>query len=229
MFKTLALLLLLLSPGTLAADEGSIPEDPYAVRTIYEKDAYEEDKKNRAERFKEISKEHGSAFQKIPFGASKSDAFNELRDTFGPTKINEYKNLVWLEDFSLGEISVRVYFNFNHKGKLYKLSFDTGYQSANKIDSVVRSEADFLTNVFRNKYGNPVKCQKPAFYDIKDGYITFLCEWQNPNLNVYTGLGVNDSQYYASGVVASKPLMGAYETYKKEEKKKKAAEGAVKF
>jgi len=170
-----------------------------------------------------------NAFQTIPFGASYDDVINELRETLGQEKISEYNGLVLIDEFSLGEISVGVIFHFDHKNRLYSLSFDTQRLTANKLDSIVQNEADYLTKVFRNKYGRPSHCYKPAFYNINDGYVSYMCRWQNKNLEIYTGLTVNDALYFARGIVTSRQLENAFDSYKKETERKKVEEGAKSF
>lgn len=203
-------------------------EDPKVVE-----EREEQQKKEREERFNALREINGSGFQDISFGAGYDDVLAELSQRiqkgYMQGQVNSFDTFIVIENFSLGADTVKIFFHFNHKKEFYSFSFHTKKLTANKFDSQVVNDANNLTQVFKNKYGNPAECVKPNFMFIREGYISYVCKWPNKDLKIFTGITVYESLYYANGVVTSKQLEDAFESYQKQQEQKKAAEDAKKF
>jgi hypothetical protein len=80
-------------------------------------------------------------------------------------------------------------------------SFNTCRESADKFDTLVYKNAEFFTDIFKNKYGQPARCLKPSFLSVVSGKIALLCEWETPDLVIYTGFTTRDLNYFAEAHV----------------------------
>lgn len=138
-------------------------------------------------------------------------------------------DFIVVRNFPLGDDMVTIFFHFDHKKEFYSFSFHTEQLSANKFESQILSNAGNLTQIFKNKYGKPSECVKPNFLFIREGYISFACKWNYKDLKIFTGISVYEALYYAIGQVTSKKMEKAFESHKKQQEQKKAAEDAKKF
>ena len=132
--------------------------------------------------------------------------------------------------YNLGEIKVDVYFWFDHNGKFYSFNFSTKEVTANYIETKVHEDGGHLNNVFKAKFGEPSKCYSPpSVLGIEQGRVTYLCKWEHRDLEIFTGITVNDMNYYATGSVISKNMEKQYIEYKKRKKSKGAVKGDESF
>ena len=192
-----------------------------------------EEREKREERFNASREINGNGFQDIPFGAAYDDVLAELiqrgdkGDIQGQSQ--SISDFIVINNFPLGDNTVTIFFQFDHKKDFYSFSFHTKKLTANKFDTQVLSDANNLTQVFKNKYGKPAECFEPNFLFIKEGYISFACKWHHNDFKIFTGISVYESRYYAIGEVTSKKMEAGFESYKKQQEQKKAAEDAKKF
>ena len=132
--------------------------------------------------------------------------------------------------YNLGEIKVDVYFWFDHNDKFYSFDFSTKEASANYLESKVHVDGEYLSNVFKVRFGEPSKCYSPPnILIIKHGSATYLCKWKHRDLEIFTGITENNSKYYATGNVISKNMEKQYIEFKEQEKSKGAVKGAESF
>jgi hypothetical protein len=132
--------------------------------------------------------------------------------------------------YNLGDLKVDVLFRFDHNDKFYFFRFRTEAVSANHLETKVYEEGDYLTNVFKAKYGKPSKCYKhPKILGIKQGKVAPLCLWEHSDLKIYTGITKSDKEYFAVGNVISKSMEEKYVKSKKQKESKGAAKGAKSF
>lgn len=168
-------------------------------------------------------------FQQIYFGASFETVKSAIKAKYSDLDILDSNQYMWVKNFSIGDEKVEVTFFFDNNRKFYAFEIQPGKYSADKLETRVREDGNFLTNLFKNKYGRPTQCFNPGFFSIKNGYTAYLCKWSNKDLNIYTGLGTYESEYYAEGRVASKIMETAYEKVKQAQKKTSEIKGVKDF
>lgn len=199
---------------------------------------HEQEIKARQEKFMSMEKTEGKGFLNIPFGASRDEVYEELRlikPALGSAPNENERDsdhIIILSDFKLGELSVEVLFYFDHEMKFYSFEFHTPEWNASGFESHVLEDAEHLKAIFKNKYGPPAKCTKPALgiLNIRDGYTRYYCEWKKvAGQSKFIGLTTRDFKYYAVGSVESISRLKIYEAYLKQQKEKEALEGAKGF
>ena len=132
--------------------------------------------------------------------------------------------------YNLGEIKVDVYFWFDHNDKFYSFNFTTKEATANYIETKVHEPGEYLTNVFKVKFGKPSKCYSPPnILGVEQGSVTYLCKWEHRDLEIFTGITANNMNYYATGNVISKNMEKKYIEYKKQKKSKGAVKGSESY
>ncbi len=163
-------------------------------------------------------------FMNIPFGMHYEDVAKMMKVN-GLTGYDHGK----INNFDLGGKGILVTFDFDNKQRFYTFSFQTSRYSANYFDTTIQTDVAYLDDVFRNKYGKPTKCSNVKFLFVRQGYITYKCQWTKPNAEIYTGITSYDSEYFTVAVVTDKKLQKEYEQYLKSLDAKGAAAGAKKF
>lgn len=92
--------------------------------------------------------------------------------------------------------------------------------SASELKISVYSDADHLTEIFKDKYGKPTECfPKLTILDIRDYDVTYLCKWKQEDSEAYTAFSTSDFKYYANDGTYSYKMMEANEIYRQEQKK----------
>lgn len=193
---------------------------------------HEQERKARQEKFMSMEKAEGKGFLSIPFGASKDEVYEELRLIATNLNLWNSDDFISLSEFKLGELSVEVLFYFDHEMKFYSFEFHTPEWDASGFEPHVLEDAEHLKAIFKNKYGPPAKCTKPALgiLNIRDGYTRYYCEWKKvAGQSKFIGLTTRDFKYYAVGSVESISRLKIYEAYLKQQKEKEALEGAKGF
>lgn len=174
-------------------------------------------------------------FQNIVFGSSFEEANKIVQEEFPHASFNAYERNVgkdltstW---FKIGDEVFLATLFFDHNDKFYSYEISSSSEPATLFDSVVYDQGNFLTEIFKNKYGKPRKCFKPKFLNVKSGSISILCEWGKKDAEIFTGFSFNASSfcYYATARVTDKKMDKEFTEYKKGIRKKKALEGAKEF
>lgn len=168
-------------------------------------------------------------FQDIPFGTSYEEVKQKLEATYIKMHHTYHsgENFISFNHFDLGDdkIEIQAIFNFDHNKKFYSFRFETEKKTAD-LFSIVYKEGEYLTDVFKNKYGEPSKCYKPNILTI---HREPLCEWNHKDLDILTGIFSYEARFFAAGSVVSKQLEKEYNSYKKQQENKNAIDGAKKF
>ncbi len=163
-------------------------------------------------------------FQTLPFGSSHGEVRQYLIDKnylpFDSRKEGYYDDkltrAIRIHDFKLGSLTVAVVFLFNHNYKFYAFYFETMQLDAGHFNTIVQVSGRVLTDVFKAKYGTPKKCFEPTFIDLKTGSTSYLCTWNQNDLEIYTGFSkealigqwaeTTGFQYAAVGYVSLKSM-----------------------
>lgn len=178
-------------------------------------------------------------FQDIPFGASYEEVYEGLKKIHANQRgsldisyyVHKYGDLIKFDNFNLGNKYVIVMFYFDHNKKFYGFDFKTDGKTADYLNSAY-TDGEYLTDIFKNKYGVPSQCYTPSklkILTIEAGRILFLCKWQHKDLEIYTGFTTESFKTYATASVTSKKLQNEYNSYKKQQENKSIKDGAKKF
>ena len=98
------------------------------------------------------------------------------------------------------------------------------------MDSVVKKDVEFLTDVFKNKYGNPTSCNNfPSILEIRSDTISTFCKWKIGKVTALTGVREEEYQFYALGRVFDNIFFDEYWDHEKRKKSEKAVKGAKDF
>lgn len=163
-------------------------------------------------------------FMNIPFGMHYEDVAKMVKVN-GITGYDHGK----IYNFDLGGKGILVTFDFDHKQRFYRFRFQTDHYSANYFDTTVQTDVAYIDDVFKNKYGKPTKCSNVKFLFVRQGYITYKCQWTKPNMEIYTGITSYDAEYFTVAVVADKNLQQEYDQHLKSQDAKGAAAGSKQF
>lgn len=143
-----------------------------------------------------------TGFQDINFGTPFDSVKIKLMS------IESYRNnmsygydLIYLNDFILGEKTVTVLLLFNNNLKFYRFEIRCQNYTANYFDTIVKNDVQYLSDILAKKYGPPKNKYTPTFFEIKDGYYSFYWKWWKKRFTIFTAISVNGSKYYASAVV----------------------------
>lgn len=172
-------------------------------------------------------------FQDIPFGTSYDEVKKKLEETYKKMHHTYLlrENFISFNHFDLGnnEIEIQATFDFDHNKRFYGFHFTTKERTADRFSSEVYKEGEYLTDVFKNKYGEPSKCYKPNILTVQREIIPYLCEWNHKDLEIFTGFSFYEARFFAIGYVTLKKLKEEYNSHKKQQENKSAIDGAKKF
>jgi hypothetical protein len=70
----------------------------------------------------------------------------------------------------------------------------------------VRPDAEFLSQEFTKKIGEPSRRYTFGIFDIKSGVLSPYKTWDIKGFSAYVGISVDNYKYYAKAVVAKLPV-----------------------
>lgn len=174
-------------------------------------------------------------FQDIPFGTPYEEVKQKLEKTYNKME-HTYSSRDWddhisFNHFDLGDdrIEIQASFRFDHNKKFYTFDFSTEMKTADRFITDVYKEGEYLTEVFKNKYGKPSKCYTPSISTVGSRQIAPLCEWEHKDLRIVIYYVSIKAKYWATAYVTSKKMENEYNSYKKQQKNEGAKDGAKKF
>lgn len=174
-------------------------------------------------------------FQDIQFGTP----FKEVQKTF-KKKYPGPKPTTYLASKKFGktlksnffQVGGREYFldlKFDHKDRFYGFIIRTWGHHADEFQLMYRS-ADFLVEMFKNKYGEPARCyEKPSILEIRPEDIKVLCEWNIEGLEIIVGFECRGYLYTATGRVTNRMMEKEFSEYIDNTYKQDAIKGAKQF
>jgi len=184
-------------------------------------------------------KQNAPGFRDIPFSTPYREVFKALKaqkkdmskgSLIPNIRDYAYPKYISIDDFPLGDHKATVLLFFDTDENFYSFLFAMDRYPANKIKTKVFEQAEFLTDIFSQKYGAATQCfDQPSFFEIKEGHTRFRCKWEKDDFEAYTGYSTSDNYYNALGVVSLKSLKLKQEAEKEQEKIKATKEGAKSF
>lgn len=175
-----------------------------------------------------------SGFQGVNFGMSYKDAKRILKNKKGNFSGMTFKG-GWKELYSnpykIGDFVFLVTLKFDNKDRFYSYRIASSVEPATSFDTTVYHRGKFLTEVLTNKFGNPNECYKPQFLSVRPGAKSYLCIWNNKDLDIYVGFEVNEISYgyLAAAYVTHKEMEIEFLVYFADLMKEKARQGAKSF
>jgi len=176
-----------------------------------------------------------NGFRDISFGTKKEDVRASLQrialETGSELMIGKYIDVTKLWHYSIGGKEYLIEFFFDHKDRFYCFEIIWPWpETADYLDSVVKKDVEFLTDIFKNKYGNPTSCKGfPSILQIKSGAIASVCKWETAEITAFTGVMEEEYKYYAVGRVLDNKLFDEYWDHKHKKQSEKAVKGAKDF
>lgn len=180
-----------------------------------------------------------TGFMDIQFGSSKENAINYFiekyhmkKDDYGGYSgdnyfsINDYGEFISAPRFCIAETCYNLTLWFGNIDKFYSYSMRTEGVSALEFDTTLQSEVKTLSQIFREKFGEPKTKLSPGFTDIRQGYDSYFWKWPSKRFDIYTALSVYEFAYRASATIEDKKLKSeeaALEEKRKHEKIKSDA------
>ncbi len=92
-------------------------------------------------------------------------------------------------------------FYFNKRGHLYKYEIESPALPANRLNTGVRPDAEYLAQVFEGKFGPASRRYIFGYFDIKSGILSPFKTWNIKGYSVYVGISEYQYRYYAKAVV----------------------------
>lgn len=148
------------------------------------------------------------SFKNIKLGSKKDEVLDELT-RMGlkvETDINDKPGVKvsWIKvnDFMLGNTPCVVSFSIDTNNKLASYAFEI----TKDIDAVSPVWAidylEFMSGVFKTKYGNPDRCSESTYIDVHTSQI-MGCSWKRGDYDLHTSYQYRDSKGTVMGVVSS--------------------------
>ena len=192
--------------------------------------------KSIGKHLKEIRAKYG--FKDISFGTKYQEVVIALRRI--ATKPNDLilgregsfsMDITKLWHYNIGGKEYLIEFFFDHKDRFYCFEVIWPWpETADYLDSIIKKDVEFLTDVFRNKYGNPASCKPfPSILEISSGTISTFCKWETKEVTAFTGVREEEHKFYAVGRVLDDMFFNEYWDHKNKKQSEKAVEGAKDF
>jgi hypothetical protein len=142
----------------------------------------------------------------LPFGLSKKSFVLILKTTLHGMFIDQ-GHYIYVNDFVWGSRTYLTAFYFDKKTDLfYKYEIESPSVSADRLNSVVRPDADSLSQALAARFGDPSHRFSIGFFDIKSGVLCPYKTWDADGFDVYVGLSMNKYRYYAKAVVSARDI-----------------------
>jgi len=133
----------------------------------------------------------------------------------------------------IGGVKMAVKLFFDDQMKFYKFEMrdGKGATDVHGLDSTVKSQVDFLLELFKAKYGEPTKCfSYPNVLKLEAWAITPVCIWLNLNIQAQVGVYETDvATFIGKASVADIKLLKSFTERKKRKVKDGAKSGAKDF
>lgn len=144
-------------------------------------------------------------FEGFPFGLTKRTFEYLYKQTFGAPPVDmgthEYgPEIPW------GTKTFLTAFYFDTNDRFFKYEIESSGLPSNRLNSNVRPDAEFLSQVFAKRIGEPSRRYTFGIFDIKSGALSLYKTWDVKGFSAYVGISVDNYKYYAKAVVARLPV-----------------------
>jgi hypothetical protein len=155
-------------------------------------------------------------YKGIQFGITKDEVKTYLNDSAGlkqsadPYSVAEDEfadredRIFFFIELDEKQIEVNLFFTSNNL--FYYQQYSTKKLSANYFETEIKSDATYLSLVFKKKYGQPVKKNDPSFSSVSEGLLTYFWTWKIPGFEIFTALSAHESEYRANAIIVNKKL-----------------------
>ena len=177
-------------------------------------------------------------FKDIPFGTKYQEVARALRQIgknasfllLGRENSSPFDMTV-LYGYSIGGKRYDVEFFFDHKHRFYSFWIKSASsETADYLDSTIAEEVNFLTEIFKTKYGNPKICKDfPSIIKMGNDPFYWVCAWDTDSLLAFTGVHQTRNRYRAQAEVFDKKLFLQHHDCYKKSQAEKAIKGAKDF
>jgi hypothetical protein len=144
----------------------------------------------------------------FPFGVSKRLFLYTYKKTRNvePAVMD---SIAYVNDIQWGERPFLTAFHFDRNERLFKYEIESPALASDKLNAVVRPDAEYLSQVFTKKFGEPARRYTFGYFDIKSGVLSPYKTWDIKGYSVYVGISMENYRYYAKAVVARIPARPA--------------------
>jgi len=222
-------------PSTTTHLDYSIAESGDKLEITYT-DARNSEGKSFGKHITEVRAKYG--FKGIAFGIKYEKVEIALRGMATHSKDlilgregTSFIDITKLWNCKIAEKDYLIEFFFDHKDRFYSFEIIWPWpETADYLHSIVKKDLNFITEIFRNKYGSPEYCKDfPSVLEIKSGMTSTFCEWQTNEITSLTGVKEEEYKYYAIGKVIDNMFLDEYLDYLNNQQSEKAAKGAKDF
>jgi hypothetical protein len=141
----------------------------------------------------------------LPFGLSKK-SFLLLAKTVCRLAVNDMGSYIYVNDMQWGGRTFLTAFYFDKNGSLYRYEIEGTSVPADRLNSAVRPDADYIAQVLAGRFGASARRFSIGFFDIKNNVLCPYKTWDSPGFDVLVGLSMNKYRYYAKAVVTAKDI-----------------------
>jgi hypothetical protein len=142
----------------------------------------------------------------LPFGLSKKSFLLIFKNSV-PLEMNDQGQFIYVNNMAWGNRAYLTAFYFDKKTNVfYKYEIETPTVPADRLNSVVRPDADSLAQALARGFGEPSHRYSIGFFDIKSGVLCPYKTWDTPGFDVCVGLSMSKYRYYAKAVVTAKEI-----------------------
>jgi hypothetical protein len=179
-----------------------------------------------------------NGFKDIVFGTKYSAVRSDLQyiaknpdDLILGREGSRYLDITKLWNYEIGGKKYLIEFFFDHRDRFYYFDITWPHaMTANYLNSVMKEDLDFLTDIFRKKYGNPSHCNSfPSVLEIKLDRISTYCEWETEEGKALTGINETEEGFFTIARVLDKKLFTEYTEIEDAKQSDKATQGAMDF
>jgi hypothetical protein len=188
--------------------------------------------------FPNISHAQQYGFKDVLFGDSFDTAWDKLNkqgiifqsDDFGKKLSRDTRNIICVTPIGSVKMVVMLYFDDQMKFFMFDMRYG-GATDVNGLDNVVKSQVEYLLELFKSKYGKPTKCfSYPNVAELEALSITPVCIWSNKKITAKVGVYETDEATFdGKASVTDNKLIEDYIKRKKIKNKKGAKSGVKDF
>jgi len=142
----------------------------------------------------------------LPFGLSKKSFLLVFRKKYG-IAFNDQGNYIFVNNMAWGDRTFLTAFYFDRKtGVFCKYEIEGPSVAADRLNSEVRSDAEYLSHELAIRFGEPSRRYSIGFFDIRSGVLSPYKTWDAERFDVYVGISMNKYRYYTKAVVSAKDI-----------------------
>jgi hypothetical protein len=144
-------------------------------------------------------------FEGFPFGLTRRTFEYLYKQTFGAPPV-DMETHEYGPEIPWGTRTFLTAFYFDTNDRFCKYEIESSGLPSNRLNSNVRPDAEFLSQVLTKRIGEPSRRYTFGIFDIKSGALSLYKTWDIKGFSAYVGISVDNYKYYAKAVVVRLPV-----------------------